>query len=372
MLTRRVTISATLAGLSMLVAGFSTLVPVAAQTIPTGYPAAYKDVIAGAQKEGKLIAYSTTDSASAEPLLKDFKALYPFLTIEFNDLNSTELYSRFISEVAAGSGTGDFIWSSAMDLQLKLVADKNAMTYESPEVKQLPAWAVYQNQAYGTTYEPLVIVYNRRLLPADAVPASHADLLKLMQAKPDVFKGKVTAYDTEKSGVGFLLSVQDAAQWPQFWDLTTAYGKTGAKFYTSAGAMIEKVASGEHLVAYNIFGSYALLKQAKDPNLAFVNPSDYTLVLSRVAFISKTARNPNAAKLFLDYLLSKRGQDILANQSLLYSLRDDVAGAATAAALKKELGDKVKPIPVDGSLLPYLEAPKRLEVLNKWKQGIRS
>jgi iron(III) transport system substrate-binding protein len=365
-MTQRSWLVAGLVGLTLAAAG-----PIAAQTVPAGYPAAYKDVVAGAQKEGKLVVYATTDSASAEPLLKDFKSLFPFLSVEYNDLNSTELYNRYIGEVAAAAGTGDLLWSSAMDLQMKLVADKNALVYGSPEAQQLPSWAVFENQAYGTTFEPLVIVYNKRLLPADAVPKSHADLARLITEKPDLFKGKVTCYDTEKSGVGFLLTTQDAAAWPQYWDLVRAFGKSGAKYYTSAGAMMEKVTSGEHLVAYNIFGSYALLRQKKDPNLAFVNPSDFTLGLSRVAFISKTARHPNAAKLFLDYLLSKRGQDILANQSLLYAVREDVTGPATAAALKKELGDKLRPIPVDASLLQYLEQGKRLEVLGKWKQSIR-
>ncbi|HEX2655482.1 MAG TPA: ABC transporter substrate-binding protein, partial [Xanthobacteraceae bacterium] len=322
-----------------------------AQTVPAGYPANYNDIIAGAQKEGKLVIYASTDSASAEPILKGFGALYPFLKVEYNDLNSTELYNRFISEVAAGAGTADFLWSSAMDLQIKLVTDKNALAYESAETKNLPTWSVYEKQAYGTTLEPLVMVYNQRLLPADAVPKSHADLVRIGMEKTDLLKNKLTMYDIEKSGVGFMLVTQDIKAWPQFWDLATAFGKAGGKYYTSAGAMMEKVTSGEHLIASNIFGSYALLRQKKDPNLAIVYPSDYTLGMSRVAFISKGARNPNAAKLFLDYMLSKQGQDIIANQSLLYSIRDDVEGTATAATLKKQLGDKLTPIPVNASLL---------------------
>ncbi len=345
---------------------------VSGQTVPASYPAGYKDVIAGAQKEGKVVIYATTDSASAEPLLKDFKMLYPFLSVEYNDLNSTELYNRFIAETAAGAGTGDLTWSSAMDLQMKLVADKLALTYESPERAGLPAWAVADNQAYGTTLEPLVMVYNTRLLPADAVPKSHADLVKLLGAKAELLKGKVTCYDTEKSGVGFLLTTQDFGNWPQYWDLAAAFGKSGAKYYTSAGAMVEKVTSGEHLIAYNIFGSYALLKQQKSPELGIVYPSDYTLGLSRIAFISAKAKNPNAAKLFLDYLLSKRGQTILANQSLLFSIRSDVEGPATAGALQKQLGEKLKPIPVSAKLLEYLDPAKRLEVLSKWKQTARA
>src|SRR5438105_15142009 len=132
---------------------------------PEGAPAAGVNVADEAQKEGKLVVYSTTDSASAEPLLKEFRAAYPALTVEYNDLNSTELYNRFTSEEAAGSHSADFLWSSAMDLQLKLANDGLAMTYVSPEASGLPQGSVWQNQAYGTTLEPFVFAYNKRLLP---------------------------------------------------------------------------------------------------------------------------------------------------------------------------------------------------------------
>ena len=54
------------------------------------YAAESPQTLAGAQKEGKLVIYSSTDSASVEPLLQDFKSLYPFLQVEYNDLNTTE------------------------------------------------------------------------------------------------------------------------------------------------------------------------------------------------------------------------------------------------------------------------------------------
>jgi len=95
--------------------------------------------------------------AAANPLIKDFQALYPGIQVDYTDLNSTELYSRFIAEVAAGTGTADVLWSSAMDLQVRLAADGNAATYASPEIAALPKWAVLANQAYGTTYEPITL-----------------------------------------------------------------------------------------------------------------------------------------------------------------------------------------------------------------------
>jgi len=339
--------------------------------VPPGYPADYAKTIEAAKKEGKVIVYSTTDAAASNALLKDFQALYPGVQVEYSDLNSTELYNRFIAEAAAGTGTADVIWSSAMDLQVKLVADGQAMTYASPELPSLPKWSVWQNQAYGTTYEPITFVYNKRLVPADDVAQDHSALLKMLSAKADAYKGKITAYDPERSGVGYLFVTQDAAQFPQAWDLFKAFGKSGIKLYTSAGAMMERVASGEHTIAYGIFGSYALGRSKKNPNLTIVMPKDYTLVTSRVMFISKNAKSPNAAKLFLDYIVSKRGQNIVANQADLYSLRDDVEGEATVKRVAEMIGDKAKPVPISGDLLATLDQTKRLEFLKKWQAAMK-
>src|SRR5215813_11180214 len=169
--------------------------------VPPGYPADYAATIDAAKKEGRVLVYSTTDAAAANPLLKDFASLYPGVKVDYTDMTSTELYSRFIAEVAAGTGTADLLWSSAMDLQVKLAADGNAATYASPEIASLPKWAAWQNQAYGTTYEPITFVYNKRLVPAADMPQDHSGLLALLTAKPDAYKAKITAYDPEKSGV---------------------------------------------------------------------------------------------------------------------------------------------------------------------------
>ena len=77
-----------------------------AQTAPPGYPADYAQTIAAANKEGKVVIYSALDTKAAQPLIKDFNALYPGIKVEYSDLNSTELYNRFIAEVGVGPGLG--------------------------------------------------------------------------------------------------------------------------------------------------------------------------------------------------------------------------------------------------------------------------
>jgi iron(III) transport system substrate-binding protein len=339
--------------------------------VPAGYPAQYADTIAAAKKEGKVVIYSTTDTASANALIKDFQVLYPGISVEYNDMNSTELYNRFISERAAGGGSADVLWSSSMDLQIKLVSDGNATTYESPEVPHLPAWSVWKNEAFGTTYEPIAIVYNKRLLTGDEVPQSHADMMRVFAQKADKLKGKVTTYDIEKSGVGFMLITQDSKYNPAFWDFVKALGAIGPRFQSSSGTMMERISSGENLLGFNIFSSYALLRAKKDPSIGVVYPKDYTLVMSRVMFASKGAKNPNASKLWVDYILSKRGQTIIANQAELGSIRADVEGDQTLAGLTKTLGATLKPIPVGPELLGFLDQTKRLEFLKQWQQAIK-
>ncbi|ABE34910.1 bacterial extracellular solute-binding family protein [Paraburkholderia xenovorans LB400] len=339
--------------------------------VPAGYPGDYQATIDGAKKEGKLIVYSVTDTALVRPLIKDFESMYG-VKVDYNDMSSTELYNRYISENAASSISADVLWSSAMDLQVKLVNDGLMATYESPETKQLPQWAQYQKQAYGTTYEPLAIVYNKRLLPPGDVPQTRADLIKLLQARPEQFKGRVTTYDIEKSGVGFNYLTQDVRVNPQVtWNLVKAIGATGPKLQSSTGAMMERISSGENLIGYNILGSYALTKAKKDPSIGYVYPKDYTLVVSRLVTISKKAQSPNAAKLWVDYLLSERGQTLLANQAGLFSIRADVQGETSMAGLTKQLGDSLKPIPIGSGLLVYLDQSKRLEFFKQWQQSIK-
>ena len=67
----------------------------ASAQVPTGYPADYAKVIEGAKKEGKLVIYSATDSKAAEPLIKDFSALYPGVKVEYNDMNSKSITVSF-------------------------------------------------------------------------------------------------------------------------------------------------------------------------------------------------------------------------------------------------------------------------------------
>jgi len=340
--------------------------------LPAGYAPAYEATIRAAEREGKLLIYSTTDESVAEPLIADFKSMYPKIEVEYDDLNSTELHHRFIAENQLGPDSADVLWSSAMDLQASLVSNGYALPYESPESAGLPAWSKWKDQAYATTYEPVAFVYNKKLLPDAEAPRTHADLARLLSADPGRFKGKVVTYDIEKSGVGFFLATQDAAASAAYWDIARALGKADTRLALTTDAMVKRVASGQALIAYNVLGSYAVAQAARDPSLGVVFPSDYTLVMSRIVFISKKAANPNAARLWVDYVLSKRGQTVIANRAALYAVRGDVDGATTAARLTQLLGTSIRPVPFAPSLIGYLNNQNYRDFIRQWRQATKS
>ena len=320
-------------------------------------------------KRAIVIIYSTTDIEAAEPLIAGFQGIHPEVSVTYHDLNSIELYDRFIAEVRNGKPSADLLLSSAMDLQIKLVNDSYAMAYDSREAAKLPAWAVWRNEAFGFTFEPVVIAYNKDLVPPEDVPETRYDLAQLLRGKPEVYFGKVATYDIERSGAGFLFATQDAKQSQAIWDLARSLGSSGVKLYTSTAAILDRISEGKFLIGYNLLGSYALARSRNDPSIAIVLPRDYTLIMSRIAMIPKSAAHPRSAKLFLDFLLSERGQRIVAGQSLLYSIHPDVTGEVTAEALRSTSGT-LRPIQVGPGLLVYLDQVKRRKFLQRWERSL--
>lgn len=358
----KIAIRTALFGAAMLAGGCAQL------TAAQDSAASHQELIAAANREGTVIVYSVTSAVPA--LLEDFRRLYPKVKLDYVALDTGPLHERVIAESAKGA-TADVVWSSAMDLQVKLVNDGYAMTYRSPQAAQLPAWAVWRDQAYGTTFEPVGFVFNKTLIEPADVPQTRAELVKLLSAQPAKFQGKITAFDPKRSGLGYLLMTQDLGASPEhFWDVAKALGQAGLYPGTGSGAQFERIGRGESVLGYNLLASYADVRIKKDlPQLGVVLPRDHTLVVSRVMFICKKAAHPNAAKLWLDYVLSKRGQEIIA-KSDLGALRADVASDMTPNALAARLGQAVKPIAIGPSLLTHLDAETRAQFLREWDAAV--
>jgi len=323
-----------------------------------------------ARQEGRLVILAATDRSYVAAVLDDFSARHPEVEVEYHDMGSADVYRRIVEGAAQGESP-DVVWSSAMDLQIKLVNDGYAQPYRSSETEALPAWARWKDEAFATTFEPVAIVYNRQRIKGDALPDSHAALLRLLADPPDQFKGRIATYDPSRSGLGFLLHSQDVVANPVvFWRLAEAFGRTGTRSFDNTSEMLDEIAAGRLLIGYNLLGSYAQVRANRDPSLAVVLPRDYTLVMSRVAFIPRLAKHPHAARLWLDYLLSAEGQRLLSANPGFFSVRDDIPVDDAARQLHRELGGAFRPIPLGTGLLTYLDKLKRRDFLRQWHETI--
>lgn len=336
-------------------------------------PQAREALVEAARREGRVTVYSVLGNAAARPLIDDFKAAYSGIAVDYDGaLGSTEMTARYTGEIAAGKPSADVVWSSGMDLQVKLAEDGYAAAYTSPEAGALPAGAVYGGKAYGTTFEPVVFIYNKEQVAGADIPRDHPALVRLLQTQRERFRGRVTTADIEKVGVAYMFAVQDRRRFDLYPQLLSAMGAADVQLGVSTGEMLAAVSSGKLLLGYNIMGAYALARSKKDlPGLGVVLPQDYTVVLSRIAFISRAAPHPNAARLWLDYLLSARGQRVLGDALEMYPIRRGVNSLYTSDSLAREVGPALSPIPLEASLARSIEPERRAAFLSEWRSLVR-
>lgn len=311
----------------------------------------------------------TTDRAQVQPLIDDFGRLHPGLELRYLDRGSVEANAEFLADANSAQPRTDAVWSSAMDLQIKLVNDGWAARHDSPHAASLPRWALWKNEAFATTFEPVGIAFNRAAWQGQTLPRNRQALAALLLAEPARFMQRVASYDIERAGLGYLLATHDAAVSPQTWDLVRALGACKASLHANTQGMLDELRSGRALLAYNVLGPYAESLARQQGELELVYPDDYTLVASRVAFMGRRAPNPDGARQWLDHLLSARGQQVLAAECGLYALHAAVTSQGSASALGQRLGAAARPIKLGPGLMARLDRTQRAAFVDRWRHA---
>ena len=340
----------------MLFAGLLTLLlsPPVLAVEPVVYPAPMGE-------QQVLLIDAATDRTLMEPLILDFQKVAPSVTVTYSDFSTRDLYER----TASGNTTADLVISSASDLQVKLINDGFSQPYESSTTQALPDWANWRDEAFGFTFEPAVMVYNHELVPELEVPRSRNDLIRLIRENPARYNRRVATYDADTSGIGYLFATQDSVLFSQYWQLMVTLGAAQARLACCTADILEMIERGEVLIAYNMLGSYARARMLAGARIGIVLPEDYTLVMSRVAIIPANARRAELAGRFIDYLLSKRAQEIIASQSALFAL-------APETGLRATTNGPVIPITLSPALLVFLDKSKRESFLRQWRLAFQA
>lgn len=337
---------------------------------------AWADVTTYAAPSGRadapeLVVYSSLDEPLARPMIKAFQLANPNVAVRYEDMLTGDIFDRIVSETDQGRQTADFAFSSAMDLQVKLVNDGYAQASHLPMSARWPAWANWRDTAYALTFEPAVFVYHKPSFASDVPPATRAEFVQYLERKGETVYGRIGTYDIERSGVGFLFMSRDQEQFDDIWSVVKAMGAAGVKLYSTSQAILERVADGRFVLGYNILGSYAADWASSHPDVGIVLPKDYTVVMSRIGLVPAAARSPELGRLFLTFFMSREGQTILMRELQIPAVSPEVVAGNTASALRELLGGQLKPVPVSPGLMVYLDQVKRARLINRWNEVLR-
>lgn len=305
-----------------------------------------------------------------QPLIAAFQSLHPSISVTYSDSLTNELYSRLEKACAGDAPMADLVFSSAVDHMVRLANDGCAADHALGPDAATSSAESFRNQVFGFTFEPAVIVYNKRLVNKKDVPRTRDQLISLIRDNPQIFAGRIGTYDIAASGIGYLFGFFDAEQSSAFGRLIEALGRAGAKRFCCTGELLQSIETGDMLIGYNLLGSYAARRMAEGAPIGVVLPSDYTLVLSRAALIPRRAGNIENGRLFLDFLLSRKGQDV-AGESFFFSADKPLPHGIEGPDEESRRG-VFRPIPLSPVLILVTDREKRRHFLEEWQQAFEA
>jgi len=327
-------------------------------------------IAAAALKEGKLYVYGSVAQKTAQLLVKDFESLYPGIKVDFIDMSAAELFTRHMNDLAGRRVSADILWSGDIALQAALVKDGFALRYSPARNSGVMPMAYLGDSSFVTAFEPVVFAYNKKLVAAGELPVTRKMLQKTLESP--AWRGRIAACDPEKNAQAFLLLTQDLAYGQNFWGMVAKLGEAGLKLYPDYPTLLERISSGEVTAGYNLPLSAVLQRAEADANIGWLFMTDYTLLMPQTVLITKAATNPNAARLWIDFLHSGKAQQLIAEHGDLYP----VAVGVTGGAMKKHGGELppaavLKVIGTGSEVTRFGESGLKKGFLLRWKQKLK-
>lgn len=260
----------------------------------------------------KLMVYTSMKESLIGKLRDAFKKKYPDIQFDYYSAGAGKLMAKIAAERQSGKMTVDVLWHSEVPDFYQLKKENMFEKYVSPEAKNVKS-TVKDPDGYFTPARlgTLGIVYNTKRITAP--PATWQDLLDPR------FKNGYGIANPALSGTSFMsvaMLVNNLG-----WDYIQNLKKNGARVGHGSGQVVDDTASGDLKAALGV--DYIVIdKIVKGANLGFVYPKEMLVIPSPVA-IMKGTPNLSAAKKFVDFLLSKEGQTIIAASGTL-PIRSDV------------------------------------------------
>lgn len=269
-------------------------------------------VSSAASAEQKLFVYTSMKESMIGDLKTAFVKKHPDVKVDFQSAGAGKLMAKIAAERESGKIMADVLWTSEVPDFYQLKAQGILLPYIPQDIKAiLNPLPDYDGSFTAVRLGTLGIAYNTRLIKE--APKTWADLQK------PAFKGAYGIANPALSGTAYMsvAVLSRAFGWPYF----EALRANGAKMGKGSGQVVDDTASGD-LVASLAVDYITLDKVDKGATLALVFPPEMLVIPSPIA-IFRNSPNVEAAKKFVDFVLSKDGQVIIANEGTL-PVRSDV------------------------------------------------
>ena len=281
---------------------FAVLIALTVCLCPSVHAQSSSNLLEAAKKEGRLVWYEAMSQSDANAMVQQFNKQYPFIKVEIFRLGSAALLSRVLAEHQANKTIFDAV--SINTASLEIMKEKGMLAkYVSSHASFYPRGRKDEDGYWTGIYmNTRVIGYNTRLVPAKSAPMSYQDLLQprwrgeklgLEVSQPHWYGSVLYIMGPEK-GLKFLKDL--AAQNP--------YMTTGLSLTSNL------LAAGEFPIQVWAYGTSIEELKEKQAPVDWTAPNP-TIVGTAGMGLARTARNPNAARLFYEWMLSREGQEAL-------------------------------------------------------------
>jgi iron(III) transport system substrate-binding protein len=299
----------------------------------------WEKTIAAARAEGQVIIIGPTGADLREAYTAGFQKKYPGIQVEYNGMAGARVGPKLINELTAGIYANDLIFAGTITAIESLIPANAVVPIQpflvGPDNYDPSKWkgnkfefsdkAEKYNYVHGNRVQ-VAFVYNRNMVPAGKIK-SWKDFLR-----PE-WKGKIAMLHPRLAGA--------SQGWATFWYIKESLG-FGKNFISRLFStqdifmsndqrqLLDSVARGRYPLAIGASGTLAFEMKNKGLPIeifgsAALQEGGVLSAGSATLMIPRNPPHPNAAKLYLNYFLSREGQQIWSKASSLSSRRVDVS-----------------------------------------------
>ncbi|MEO4042566.1 ABC transporter substrate-binding protein [Hoeflea sp. CAU 1731] len=257
---------------------------------------------------GKLVLYTSQPNQDAQATVDAFKAKYSDVDVEWIRDGTTKVMAKLRAEFEADAPQPDLLLIADMVTMEGLKQEGRLMAHADADISAYDPAIMDDDKTYfSTKLITTGIVYNA---DAPMKPTSYKDLLK-----PEA-KDKLAMPSPLTSGAATIHMAAITAHPELGWDFYEGLAEQGANPQGGNGGTYKAIAGGEKLYGF-VVDFLPIRNKLDGAPVEFVFPTEGVSAVTEPVAILSTARNPAAAKAFVDFLISKEGQELASSQGYL-------------------------------------------------------